>query len=208
MTAIILAGGRSSRMGSNKALLPLQGIPVIERLVRELDTVVGRVIIAGGNQPEAYSYLGKEIFSDVYPGAGPLAGLHAGLTAAETPWSLAVACDMPFASREVFEWLVERVRTAEKSSGPEAIIPVVQGRVQPLLAAYRRNVLTGLEKELQAGSLKMTRWTEGLHAEYADGAEIAAATGLPLEQIPFNMNRPDDYRQALDWLDRDHKGNA
>lgn len=195
-------------MGSNKALLPLEGVPVIERLVRELEAVAGRVIIAGGNQPEVYSYLGKEIFTDIFPGAGPLAGLHAGLTEAETPWSLAVACDMPFASRKVFEWLIGRVRATEKTNGAEAIIPVVEGRVQPLLAAYRRNVLPGLEKELQAGNLKMTRWTEGLHAEYADGAEMAAAAGLPPEQIPFNMNRPDDYRRAIDWLDRDPKGKA
>ncbi len=202
-------------MGSNKALLPLGGVPVIERLIRELEMVAERVIIAGGSQPEAYSYLGKEVLCDAFPGSGPLAGLHAGLTAAETPWSLAVACDMPFASREVFEWLAKHARQAEESvarnaqgEGIEAIIPVVQGRVQPLLAAYRRNVLSGLEQELQSGNLKLTRWTENLRAEYADGAAMAAAAGLPQERIPFNMNRPDDYRQALGWLGHSGKGDA
>ncbi len=215
-------------MGQNKALLPVGGIPVIERLIRELEGVAAEILIAGGSQPEAYRHLGKDVISDVFPGLGPLAGLHAGLQAASTSWSLAVACDMPFANRDVFQWLAEQALLAEKNqkdqkegaissaagsvisskhgegtanSGLEAIIPVVQGQVQPLLALYRRSVLPGLERELQAGNLKLTRWTETLRAEYVNGSALAAAAGMPQERIPFNMNHPRDYRQALDWLD-------
>nr|WP_281269497.1 molybdenum cofactor guanylyltransferase [Fontibacillus phaseoli] len=208
----MLAGGRSSRMGQNKALLPVGGVPVIERLIRELEEVAAEILIAGGSQPEAYNHLGKDVISDVFPGLGPLAGLHAGLQAASTSWSLTVACDMPFANRDVFQWLAERALLAEEGqkrdtvsgeagSALEAVIPIVQGQVQPLLASYRRSVLPGLERELQAGNLKLTRWTEALRAEYVNGFALAAAAGMPQERIPFNMNRPGDYRQALDWLD-------
>lgn len=197
ITAVILAGGRSSRMGRNKALLPVGGIPVIEKLVKELSQVTETVLIAGGPK-ETYSYLEAEMISDTFPGAGPLAGLHAGLKAAATTWSVFVACDMPFAGREAVRWLAERTLQAEKE-GKEAVIPVVEGREQPLLAAYRRSVLPGLEQTLREGQLKLTRWTEGLKADYPDGAAMARAAGIPAERIPFNMNRPEDYRQALAW---------
>lgn len=216
ISAIILAGGRSSRMGYNKALLPLEGVPVMERLVRELEEVADRVIIAGG-RPEDYDMFDREHVSDIFPNAGPLAGLHAGLAAASTPWCLVVACDLPFANRAVLNWLAEAARAAEAAGwsqdnggekgepeeglGLEAIIPVVQGRVQPLLAAYRRSVLAGLEEELRNGNLKMTRWIEGLRVKYADGALLADMAGMPQERISFNMNRPGDYQQAIEWLD-------
>ncbi|WP_435922803.1 molybdenum cofactor guanylyltransferase [Paenibacillus sp. DYY-L-2] len=207
ITAIILAGGRSTRMGRNKALLPVGGVPVIERLVRELDGVADRILIAGGGHAEAYRYLGLETVQDAFPNSGPLAGLHAGLAAARTPWVLAVACDMPFVSRGAFRWLAERTRLMEVAGSIgdpvadlEAVIPSLEGRVQPLLAAYRRSVLPGLERELAGGNLKMTRWVEGLKAEYVDGAELAEAAGMPPERLPFNMNRPGDVEQAEAWL--------
>ncbi|MEF2968231.1 molybdenum cofactor guanylyltransferase [Paenibacillus sp. M1] len=212
ITAIVLAGGRSSRMGRNKALLPLNGVPVIERLIREMESVAGEVIIAGGGQPEAYRYLEKNVIGDLFPETGPMAGLHAGLTEAKTAWSLAVACDMPFAGQAVFAQLAERALKAEQDgwngteAGPgkrfEAVIPTVEGRRQPLLAAYRRSVLPGLENELREGNFKLTRWAEGLRAEIVDGAVLAGAAGVREEDLPFNMNRPEDYRRAQEWLEQ------
>ncbi|WP_334072233.1 MULTISPECIES: molybdenum cofactor guanylyltransferase [Paenibacillus] len=204
ITAVILAGGQSRRMGRNKALLSVGGVPVIEKLVKELSYVTDTVLIAGGPR-ETYSYLEAEIVSDTFPGAGPLAGLHAGLKAAGTTWTVFVACDMPFASREAVRWLADRTLLAEKE-GKEAVIPVIEGREQPLLAAYRRSVLPGLEETLREGRLKLTRWTEGLKADYTDGAAMASAAGIPAERIPFNMNRPEDYRQALTWTDVPPRG--
>lgn len=196
-------------MGRNKALLPVGGVPVIERLARELEGVAGRILIAGGGQSEAYRHLGLETIHDEFPDSGPLAGLHAGLSAAGTPWVLAVACDMPFVSSAAFRWLADRTRLIEaagtdsgRNAGIEAVIPSADGRIQPLLAAYRSSVLPGLERELRSGNLKMTRWVESLKADYVDGAELAEAAGLPPEWLPFNMNRPGDVERAEAWINR------
>ncbi|MCT2195837.1 molybdenum cofactor guanylyltransferase [Paenibacillus sp. p3-SID1389] len=216
-TAIILAGGRSSRMGSDKALLELGGLTVLERLIRELETVASRIVIAGGTKA-VYERFGKEVVTDRYPGAGPLAGLHAGLESSTTRWNLAVACDTPFANRGLFRALLERAEAAEETAArvdrasgmaadapggfaaAEAILARTEGRAHPLLAAYRRSVLPGLEARLRAGRLKMTDWTETLCTEYIEGEALANASGLPLEWCTFNMNKPEDYEQARTWL--------
>lgn len=217
-TAIILAGGRSSRMGSDKALLELGGLTVLERLIRELETVASRIVIAGGTKA-VYERFGKEVVTDRYPGAGPLAGLHAGLESSTTRWNLAVACDTPFANRGLFRALLERAEAAEETAArvdrasdlaagasggfapTEAILARTPERAHPLLAAYRRSVLPGLEARLRAGRLKMTAWTETLCTEYIEGEALANASGLPLEWCTFNMNKPEDYELARSWLE-------
>lgn len=198
ISAIILAGGKSSRMGTDKALLPLEGIPVIEGIISELEGVAPgiRILIAAGNK-ESYRYLGKDIVSDQFPSAGPLAGLHAGLSVSHTVWNLAVACDMPFANTGMFLALAKKA--IEMESGPqgiEAVVPKIGGQIQPLLAAYRCSVLPGLEHELQEGRLKMTMWSGSLRTEYVDEAVLAQAAGLPIELLGFNMNQPGDYEKA------------
>ncbi|MFR9710849.1 molybdenum cofactor guanylyltransferase [Paenibacillus sp. MB22_1] len=217
-TAIILAGGRSSRMGSDKALLELGGLTVLERLIRELETVASRIVIAGGTKA-VYERFGKEVVTDRYPGAGPLAGLHAGLESSTTRWNLAVACDTPFANRGLFRALLERAEAAEETAArvdrasdlaagasggfapTEAILARTPERAHPLLAAYRRSVLPGLEARLREGRLKMTAWTETLCTEYIEGEALANASGLPLEWCTFNMNKPEDYELARSWLE-------
>ncbi|MNI22680.1 putative molybdenum cofactor guanylyltransferase [compost metagenome] len=196
LSAIILAGGRSSRMGQNKAMLPLAGVPVIERLMGQLKQVVNHIVIAGGNN-DTYNHLGAEVVQDVFPDQGPLSGLHAGLTACSTAWNLVVACDMPFADQKVFQQLAEIAAVTESAENKiEAIVANMQGRIHPLLGAYRRSVLPGLSSELINGNLKMTKWVESLRVEYVDESILCASTGLTPEMLQFNMNKPDDYLYA------------
>lgn len=206
ITSIIIAGGRSSRMGTNKALLPLNGIAVIERMIGELAPVSRRVLIAGG-QHHDYDHLGLEVVRDQYPGRGPLAGLYAGLSAATTEWSLVVACDMPFVHREVFAEIKERVTRIEKGNTStkkdkhvQAVIVDAGGRIQPLLAAYRREVLPGLQLALEGNKLRMSEWVTSLHVEYIYGADLADKLGDTEQMLQFNMNDIEDYEWARTML--------
>lgn len=206
--AIILAGGRSSRMGENKALMKLGGITVIEKIIRELEPVAARIVVVADDK-EAYRPFGKEVVTDMYNSAGPLAGLHAGLANSASTWNIAVACDTPFANRGLFQALLRQARQSEAKAGreggalaTEAVIARTGERVHPLLAVYRRSVLPGLERELRLGRYKMTAWLDGLRTEYADGETLAAAAGLPQEWLAFNMNRPEDYEKAKAWLEK------
>lgn len=199
MTGVLLAGGQSSRMGSNKALLELGGERVIESILREMSPVTPRIIIAA-NDRQSYQFLGQEIVLDRYPGQGPLSGLHAALTSAGTPWCIVSACDLPFVTTEVFRFLKQAAEEAESNqleeSPDQAIIPVVGGRIQPLLAAYHNSALPALEHSLSAGRLRMTDWLGELRVRYILEEELLQHCGGDAQYAFFNMNHPEEYAQA------------
>lgn len=124
-TGIILAGGHSSRMGENKALLKIGGRTVIERIADQLASVSAEMIIVANNQ-EDYQFLGLPMVSDHWKGKGPLAGIHAGLLASNTQNNLIVACDMPFISVELGKILLKELDVRQ------AAVPEIKGRLHPL----------------------------------------------------------------------------
>ncbi|MFM9281894.1 molybdenum cofactor guanylyltransferase [Paenibacillus jiagnxiensis] len=211
VTGIVLAGGKSSRMGTDKSRLELEGMTVLEKIAGELQQAAGRVVAAGcknGGVPA-----GLETVPDHYPGQGPLAGLHAGLQASETEWNIVCACDMPLVNAETLlalraevakRWIKERQLTA-RDEACDAVIPVIGGRRQPLLAAYHRRVLPGLEERLQTGRLRMQDWLDTINAAYVEGKALAAPGPLSADKVFFNMNEPDDYRRVCEWI-RQEKG--
>lgn len=192
VTGIALAGGASRRMGRNKALLPMEGMSLIERTVRALDKVSGRVILST-NDPESYQFLGLECVPDLYVGQGPMAGLHAALKSSRSTWNLVAACDMPYIHERFLQGLLD---LANKQDTAEAVIPVVEGRMHPLLAAYRRETAESLERRLIRGQLRMVEWVQELNAVFANEEELAEVTGLDPRRILFNMNTPVDYEAA------------
>ncbi|MNM83975.1 Molybdenum cofactor guanylyltransferase [compost metagenome] len=202
ITAIVIAGGRSSRMGTNKALLPIGDLPVIENLVRNLDQVTNRLIVVS-NDESPYRYLGKKIVSDLYMQAGPLAGIHAGLSASRSSWNLIAACDMPFVNTAALRRLIleaEAISAKEQDSDgselTEAVIPLTRGGVLPLLAMYKRSVLPSLDAALREEQLRLIPWTQTLQAAYIPAHELCREAGVTEEMLSYNMNRPGDYEKA------------
>lgn len=207
VSAIIIAGGQSRRMGEDKALLKLGGVTILEKMIQELEPVASRIVIAAGNKEKLYrSLFDKEVVTDIYADAGPLAGLHAGLSASTDDWNIAVACDTPFANRGLFQAMLSFTSISEmgdyRRGEPEAVVASVAGRVHPLLAVYRRSVLPSLEQELREGNHKMMNWLNGLQVVYVDGPTLAAGAGISEEQLAFNMNQPEDYAQAKIWYEK------
>jgi molybdopterin-guanine dinucleotide biosynthesis protein A len=198
-------------MGTDKSRLELDGITVLEKIAGELQQAAERVIAAGCNDDGAPA--GLETVPDYYPGLGPLAGLHAGLQASETEWNIVCACDMPLVNTETLlalrgeaakRWIKEGQLTAREQKW-DAVIPVIGGRRQPLLAAYHRRVLPSLEERLQTGRLRMQDWLDMINAAYVEGKALAASGARPADKVFFNMNEPDDYRQVCEWY-RQEKG--
>ncbi|MDP4096124.1 molybdenum cofactor guanylyltransferase [Paenibacillus sp. P96] len=193
VTGIVLAGGASSRMGTDKSQLRLDGMTVLERIAGEVRKAANRVIVTGskgGSLP-----FGLEAVPDQYPGQGPLAGLHAGLKETRTEWSILCACDMPLVNAET---MLALLTLADEPWN--AVIPVIGGRKQPLLAAYHHRVLPGLEERLQAGRLRMQDWLDTISAVYVDGEQLAASGSRAADKVFFNMNEPEDYRRVTGWL--------
>ncbi|MCR2807836.1 molybdenum cofactor guanylyltransferase [Paenibacillus soyae] len=210
---LILAGGRSSRMGMDKALLPIDGMPLLERLVLQMLALTDSVTIAAGTEERASIYrealsgcreelaAGKVRFvADAYPGGnGPLAGLHAGLSAIPRGYAFVMACDMPAVSGVLLEQLLEAI------DGGRAEADVVHAAGQPFHALYHTRVAGAVAEALEnrdyrvmglLGRLKTTvvPLAAGSGTE-SDGAGIAEA-----EEGLRNLNTPEDYRNYLNNL--------
>lgn len=189
---ILLAGGQSSRMGTNKALLPIAGQKNIVRIIEELSLVFPPPILIT-NQPEDYKELRLRLpmIGDKYPGKGPLAGLHAGLQASPFEENLLVACDMPFASSQLGQFLCSQME------GYDAVVPLLHGKHHPLFAVYRKSMLPIVKDCLKRDQLRMFDFLERIRVNEIDVENISLE--LDLEKAFFNMNRPSDFEKAKEW---------
>ena len=186
-TAIILAGGNSQRMGRDKANLMLGEQTLLQRVIAVMQQVFPKVVISV-RQPRPEIDLPQ--ICDAPSIAGPLAGLAAGLECATTPWIFAVACDMPFLVQPVIE------RLAQRRAGCQAVVPVVQGHPQPLVAFYATSCLDAIRENLAGGGKNSLRAVlERLNVCYVDEAEMLAAD--PGLRSFFDLDTPQDVAQAL-----------
>lgn len=192
--AIILSGGKSSRMGKNKALLKINEKPNIERILVELKRFFDDIILVT-NEPEHYRFLGVKMVSDHYPGMGPLAGIHAGLTASEYEVNIVVACDMPFVSGEL------AVELINKCSRYDAVVPVIAGKQHPLFAVFQKKIAGVAAERIENGQLRMKQLLEGLNVHYVTEEDFQADNRLDLQRVFFNMNHPDEYEEAKKWAE-------
>ncbi len=167
VTAVLLAGGRSSRMGFDKGLVRVSGQPLLQLLADRLATITDDVLVSANNACE-YRFLGLTIVPDVFPGCGPLAGLHAAMRHSRRTWVLTLACDLPRISTDTLKNLIRH------TPGFEAVIPVTaDGRLHPVCAVYGRACLPASERILEAGENRMIRLLEepGLHIKRLTAAE-------------------------------------
>ncbi|QCJ44932.1 molybdenum cofactor guanylyltransferase [Bacillus sp. S3] len=194
--AIILAGGKSSRMGTNKALLKINEKTTIESMADKLKLLFDDIILVT-NDSEQYEFLGLKMVADQYPGMGPLAGVHAGLLASDYDVNVIVACDMPFVSTELAEVLVT-------SCGHyDAVVPVINGKQHPLFAVFHKNAAAEALVCIEAGRLRMKHLLDQLNVRYVTETELQSYSHLDLERVFFNMNHPNEYEDAKKWAEAD-----
>ena len=173
----VLVGGRSSRMGRDKARLPYRGGALAEWVARAVELAAQNVTLVGN--PE----LGG--IPDLYPGEGPLGGILTALqhTRHETTadWSLIVACDMP----EVSAGFLQRLLAAAEASGADALLPAgPSGKLEPLCAVYHRRALAAMGRHFARGVRKVTAALQGVPTVCISVPELA----------PFqNVNTPEDW---------------
>ncbi len=187
VTGFVLAGGKSSRMGSNKALLALDGKLMIEHKKSILDSVCGKVFILG--QRNLYGSFGQ-CYEDVYPDCGPLGGIHAALLNSPTEWSLVTAVDTPFITAEFLDYLMERA----VNSSAQVTTPSVGGHVQPLCTVFHRSFLPVAEAALKAGNYKVKAAFPKDRTLILREDELAQFA-LAVEMFE-NLNTPEDLERA------------
>ncbi len=184
VSGVILAGGRSSRMGRNKALLPYQGKPLIESIYRVMAELFKDVVVVT-NSPADYDFLPCPKTADIHVGKGSMAGVHAGLSRSATEWIFVVGCDMPFIDARLVRYLAARL-------GKEAaLVPQSDGGFEPLHAFYSKKALPILEAALGSDKMKIIDILELMHARVVPAAEIAEIS--PGFRSFVNLNSPEDY---------------
>jgi len=138
ITGIILSGGKSSRMGTNKAFLKLGNKYIIEILNNLMKRIFSKVILVT-NEPELYGFLKIDMFEDVYKGKGPLCGIHSGLINSRTKNNFIISCDIPLITKQSIEFIIDY------SSDKKIKVPFADGYVQQLCGVYTKSVLQEIE---------------------------------------------------------------
>jgi molybdopterin-guanine dinucleotide biosynthesis protein A len=184
----ILAGGESSRMGRDKALLELDGSPLLVRTARLVESVAGPPTVVGS--PESYRSLGLRVIGDDWPGAGPLGGIATVLRASSAPWNLVVACDLPYLTRPWLDYLISRAL----ASAADAVLPMNARGAEPLCAMYHKRCEPVIRAALERGTRKITDGLEGVQVAYIEGSEwkVFDSDGFLFK----NMNSLEDYEEA------------
>jgi molybdenum cofactor guanylyltransferase len=184
----VLAGGKSSRMGVDKALLEISGVSLLARAAGLLQSVTGEPKIVAS--PSVYGSLGLPLVADDWPDCGPLGGIATVLRVSRTPWNLILACDLPYLTKPWLDFLIER---ALKSKA-DAVVPRSERGVEPLCAMYHKNAEQGIRAAVEGGVRKVTDALASLRVEYVEPREwkAFASEGLLFK----NVNSPADYEEA------------
>lgn len=176
----ILAGGKSSRMGTDKALLEIDGKKFIKKLCEELDSFEEK-IIARGNRSDIQD-VSWDIISDIYQERGPIGGLHAVLSACKSDAMFCVSCDMPYLQMHLAKELCGYMK-----EGVDAVIAVTEdGRKHPLCGVYRKTVLPVIEEQILTGNNRMMAFFDKITVDFVT---IQPQNSSQLK----NINTPDDY---------------
>jgi len=154
----VLAGGASSRMGRDKALLPLDGRTMVEEIAFTVRRAAGNVTLIGS--PGKYGHLGLPVVPDEIENCGPLGGVYTALRVTEASWNLLVACDMP----RVTEAFLKQLMEAAEGSDADCVVPEIGGKIDPLCAVYHRRVAAAAELAIQRKLFKMQDFVSTLRA--------------------------------------------
>jgi molybdenum cofactor guanylyltransferase len=184
----ILAGGKSSRMGCDKALLEIAGVSLIARAAGLLQCVTGDPKIVAS--PSLYSSLGLPLVADDWPGCGPLGGIATVLRVSNTRWNLIVACDLPYLTKAWLDFLIERAL----KSRADAVVPMNERGAEPLCAMYHKSAERRIRAAVADGVRKVTDSFANIRVEYLEPSEwkAFASEGLLFK----NINSPADYEEA------------
>lgn len=184
MTAVILAGGKSSRMGSNKAFLKLKGKTFIERQINLLREMFDEILISA-NTPSEYEYLNLPVFKDIYPDKGPLCGIYTSLINSGSLYTFMLACDMPF----VESGLIKHLKGFTKDY--DVVVPKSERGLEPLHAFYSKNCIGPIKKELDSNNLRIISFFPHVKVNVVELDSLTTSDSF--KNSIKNLNTRDEY---------------
>jgi molybdopterin-guanine dinucleotide biosynthesis protein A len=189
VTGIILAGGRSSRMGKDKGLCTFRDKPLVAYAIEILKPLCGTLMISANHYPEKYAAFQLPVVPDEVSGIGPMGGIHACLKKSKTQHNLVLSCDTPFVNSEIFNLLLQK---AEKKA--QVVCPSHETfLIEPLSAYYNTNVLGDMEAAIAENEYKMMRFFQRVRFE-----TVPIDNRWPFfnDYLFLNLNTPEELQKA------------
>lgn len=182
VTGIILAGGKSSRLGQNKGLAHFRSRPLVSYAIKTLEPICSEIIISANNDLEEYQKFGLEIITDELQNIGPMGGLVACLKKSTTRFNFVMACDTPFVNSDLFVYLLNNIENFQM-----AIPEHGDGMLEPLIGCYTTNILWYLEEAVKAGDYSLRGLMKKIRIK-----KVIIDPELPFfhENLFFNVNTP------------------
>jgi len=167
MTVLILAGGKSTRMGQDKGLMEFNGKPMVAHVIDVAKKISDQIILVANK--EAYNQFGLPVVHDEVFEKGPLGGIFSGLKKSDTDYNLVLSCDIPFIHQGVLEFLIE------SSTGNDVTVASQAGKIHPLIGIYRKTCLPVIKNHLQADKLKLMLLFEEVKTRFVEMDDFLSA---------------------------------
>lgn len=188
LTGAILAGGQSRRMGRDKACVEIAGRSMLERVIDRLRPLFGSLMIIGGGS-DLCAPRDVPVYPDLRPGMGSLGGIYTAIVKSPTEQVFCVACDMPFIRKEVVEHMIR-----QSGKGYDAVVPRINGELEPLCALYSKNIRGAVERDLDNGVRRIKTTLSSLRVRVVEEHELVPMD--PELNTFFNINTPEDLEKA------------
>lgn len=185
---VVLSGGKSTRMGTNKALLQLNDQPVVQGIVEELKKCTDEVVLITNDGESVYEFLNIKQYKDRYIDKGPLAGIETALYNVNADIFAFAACDTPFINTKVYSELLKQL------GDYDAVVPIYNEQMHPLSAIYKQEVLIKVQEQLNNNNLRIRSFFDHINVKYVQ--EFHHIDDDILFKHFFNMNNPQQYEQA------------
>lgn len=196
ISAAVLVGGESRRMGCNKAFLRLEDSTMLESIISRVSLVIPDVFLVGCDE-KLYSYLKLPFYTDIYKDCGPLGGIHCALYESKTPYVFICACDMPYLEPQLINYMADKAIKYDY----DIVVPYVRDEVEPLFAIYSKNCLATISARIKSGRKKIREVFKRVNTNYICADEIRKITNPDLAFI--NLNTQNDVRKARQLVSGD-----
>jgi molybdopterin-guanine dinucleotide biosynthesis protein A len=197
VNSIVLAGGKSVRLGRNKLLEKVGTQNLLERVITRLKYFNNQIYVVVAESsilPDLKKYSSVKVIKDIIPGKGSLGGLYSGLTESDSPYNLAVACDMPFLNLKLFKHMIGLAEDYD------AVIPLINDKAEPLHAVYSRNCLPAMRKLIEQNRLSISELFPMIKTYYLSTGDVEELD--PRHMSFFNINNEEDLRAGRELAEK------
>jgi molybdopterin-guanine dinucleotide biosynthesis protein A len=200
LSCVVLAGGRGSRLGRDKAKIIVGRKSLFQRVLDSISFLDSEVIVVTSEEescPWLASYPGHKVVTDIYTSRGPLGGIFTGLTVSRSLYNLVIACDMPFLNQALLSYMLEI------AAGFDLVMPRLGNMVEPLHAVYSKDCLVPIEQMIKQDELSINRLLDLVNVRYVDSEEISRFD--PEHLSFFNVNTEAELETARALVSRGEK---